>query len=361
METIAVELGSRSYEIHIQERLIDSAGRLMRSLPLSDSAAVITNTTVAPLYARRLTDALQRAGIATSLIVVPDGEQYKTLEQIEHIYTELLAAGLDRTSFAVALGGGVVGDMTGFAAATFMRGIPYIQVPTTLLAQVDSSVGGKTGVNLRQGKNLAGAFHQPRMVIIDPCTLATLAPREMRSGLAEIIKTAAIQDDALFTYLESHIEEAAAGDMPALTHSIASCCRIKAAITSRDETERGVRAHLNFGHTIGHAIEALTEFTAYTHGEAVAMGMAAIARLSCKLGYCDDIAAQRIERLITRAGLPVTMPVFSTGEYVRTILHDKKKSTRTMKMVFLQSVGCVFLKEIQVAELDSLINKIRFS
>ena len=337
METVSVELGQRSYAINIEERLLDFAGTVMQKLPVSGSAAIITNTTIAPLYAARLSASLEAAGIKAPVIALPDGEKFKTLEQIEHIYSHLLAAGLDRKSFLIALGGGVIGDMTGFAAATFMRGIPFIQIPTTLLAQVDSSVGGKTGVNLKEGKNLAGAFHQPLVVLIDPRVLTTLASRELRSGMAEVIKTSVIQDAGLFHYLELNTPAAAAADIPVLTHVIAACCQIKARITSQDETEQGIRAYLNFGHTIGHAIEALTGFSTYAHGEAVALGMAAITRLSSSLGYCDCNAAQRVEQLIQRAGLPSELPDFSAPAYVDAILRDKKKISSHGKHGFFES------------------------
>jgi len=356
METVPVELGSRSYTIHIEEQLLDCAGSFIQKLALSENAAIITNMTIAPLYAARLAASLEKAGIKAALITLPDGEKYKTLGQIEHIYSQLLGSGLDRKSFLIALGGGVIGDMTGFAAATFMRGIPFIQIPTTLLAQVDSSVGGKTGVNLKEGKNLAGAFYQPRIVLIDPQVLVTLDPCELRSGLAEVIKTAVIHDAALFKYLEANTPAATAADIPVLKHIIANCCKTKAQITSRDETELGIRAHLNFGHTIGHAIEVLTGFSTYSHGEAVAMGMAAITRLSGKFGYCESSAALRVERLIHLAGLPFELPFFSASDYVDAILKDKKKSAGTVNMVFFKAIGSVFLRAVSAGELFEIMS-----
>ncbi|MCX5899276.1 MAG: 3-dehydroquinate synthase [Proteobacteria bacterium] len=358
MDTITVDLGRRSYEILIEELLLDKAGSFIRGLHLADSTAIITNTTIAPLYADRLAAALQASGFKPSIIKLPDGEQFKTLAHIQHIYSDMLAAGLDRQSLLIALGGGVIGDMTGFAAATFMRGIPCIQIPTTLLAQVDSSVGGKTGVNLAEGKNLVGAFHQPRLVLIDPKVLFTLPVRELQSGTAEVIKTAIIHDALFFEYLEHNTAGIARTDMAVLQHIITTCCRIKAKITSQDETEQGIRAFLNFGHTIGHAIETLTGYETYTHGEAVAIGMAAIARLSLKLGFCCDCDADRIVALLQLAGLPTALPCFSAAAYVDAILKDKKKRADTIKMVFLKEIGVVFSREITAQQLhDLLINE----
>jgi len=357
MNTLTVDLGSRSYKIFIEEQLLDKAGSSIDSLLATRRAAIITNTTIAPLYAGRLATALTASGFETSIIELPDGEQFKTLDRIHGMYSEMLAAGLDRQSVLIALGGGVVGDMTGFAAATFMRGIDFIQIPTTLLAQVDSSVGGKTGVNLTEGKNLIGSFHQPRIVLIDPQVLTTLDIRELQSGTSEVIKTAIIRDASFFEFLEQNIQGIATCDMAVLQHIIATCCRTKAAIISEDETEQGIRAFLNFGHTIGHAIETLTRYETYTHGEAVAIGMAAISHLSSKLGFCSLNDANRIVALIQRAGLPTTLPSFSPEDYCAAILKDKKKTADIIKIVFLKQIGEVFLREISAAQLCELLFK----
>jgi len=358
MDTITVDLGLRSYKIFIEEQLLDQAGASIDSLLGKRNTVIITNTTIAPLYADRLATALNASGFMPSIIELPDGEQFKTLDQIQHIYSKMLTAALDRKSLLIALGGGVIGDMAGFAAATFMRGIDFIQVPTTLLAQVDSSVGGKTGVNLTEGKNLVGAFHQPRMVLIDPQVLRTLNVRELQSGTAEVIKTAIIHDALFFEYLEKNVEKIASVDMTVLQHIITICCRIKATITSEDETEQGIRAFLNFGHTIGHAIETLTRYETYTHGEAVAIGMAAIAQLSLKMGFCCKSDADRIIALLQLAGLPTTLPLFSATDYVAAILKDKKKAVDTIKMVFLKKIGEVFLREITAQQLcELMLNK----
>ncbi len=351
MEVVRVELGPRSYDIFIGSGILESAGALIATLNLNGAAAVVSNTTVAPLYGPKLLASLDQSSIRSPMITVRDGERYKTLTSIARIYSGLIRHGLDRNSFLIALGGGVVGDMGGFAAATYMRGIPFIQVPTTLLSQVDSSVGGKTGVNLKEGKNLAGAFHQPLMVIIDPLVLKSLEDREMRSGMAEVIKTSILGEADFFSYLESHMQTALSGDPATLTRIITACCRIKAGITSRDETEQGIRAHLNLGHTIGHAIEALTGFSTYAHGEAVSIGIASIARLSAGLGLCPRQDALRIVDGLKSAQLPVDLPDFTAQAYVDAMLRDKKKTAGSIKMVLIRSIGSVFLQTVSSSEL----------
>jgi 3-dehydroquinate synthase len=356
MNTVTVELGQRSYDILVEEQLLDRAGSYILNVHPSSTTAIITNTTIAPLYASRIKATLENAGFKTSVIELPDGEQYKNLTQIQHVYSVMLAAGLDRQSLLIALGGGVIGDMSGFAAATYMRGVPFIQIPTTLLAQVDSSIGGKTGVNLVEGKNLVGAFHQPLMVLIDPMVLKTLPERELRSGSAEVIKSAIIHDVPFFEFLEKNASGIASTDIAVLHNIIISCCRIKGAITSQDETELGIRAFLNFGHTIGHAIETLTGYKTCTHGEAVAIGMAAIARLSLKMGFCSKSDADRISALLMSAGLPTALPRFPASAYVEAILKDKKKISESIKMVFLKKIGSVFLRLTTAQELLELLS-----
>jgi shikimate kinase / 3-dehydroquinate synthase len=355
MNTVTVDLGHRSYDISIEEQLLDKAGSCIASLYTRGNTAIVTNTTVSPLYASRLTAALKNSGFRTSVIELPDGENFKSLEHLQHIYSSMLEAGLDRQSLLIALGGGVIGDMTGFAAATYMRGVPFIQIPTTLLAQVDSSVGGKTGVNLTEGKNLIGAFYQPLMVLIDPQVLRTLPPRQLQSGAAEVIKSAVIHDPVFFEYLEHSTSGIAAADMTVLQNIITTCCRIKASITSQDETEQGVRAFLNFGHTIGHAIETLTGYTSYTHGEAVAIGMAAVAQISYKLGFCKKNVAERVTALLQNVGLPTTLPCFPATAYIDAILKDKKKMADTLKFIFLEEIGTVFIRAITAQELHELL------
>lgn len=357
MNTVTVDLGQRSYDILIEEHLLDKAGSCIAGLRPPGATAIVTNTTVAPLYAARLATALTHAGFTAAIIELPDGEQFKTHDQLQRLYSGILAAGLDRQSLLIALGGGVIGDMAGFAAATYMRGIPFIQIPTTLLAQVDSSVGGKTGVNLPEGKNLVGAFHQPLMVVIDPQVLKTLPVRQLQSGAAEVVKSAVIHEAKFFCYLEQNTAGIAAGDMQVLKKVITTCCGIKASITSRDETEQGIRAFLNFGHTIGHAIETLTEYTSYTHGEAVAIGMAASAHLSCSLGYCKKCDVERLNSLLQNIGLPTALPCFSASAYIEAILKDKKKTADALKMVFMKEIGTVFIRTTAAQELRELLVK----
>lgn len=356
MDTVTVALGDRSYTIHIAEHILAKAGELLSELRLNPKAAIITNSTIAPLYAEMLTGSMAKAGFKTSVIQLPDGEQYKNLEQIFFLYTKLLDFNLDRRSPVLALGGGVVGDMAGFAASTFLRGVPFIQIPTTLLAQVDSSVGGKTGVNLPQGKNLVGAFYQPRMVIIDPLVLRTLDARELRSGLAEVIKYALIHDHDFFLFLERNIEALMRLDTAALSFVIKKCCSIKAGITSQDETEQGIRAFLNFGHTIGHAVETLTDYKTYTHGEAVAIGMAAVARISSRLGYCTHHESDRTHELLQRAGLPTALPSFPVSAYRSIIQKDKKRSGDSVRMVLMKKIGDVFTAELAAQQVQDLLS-----
>ncbi|MBN2109195.1 MAG: 3-dehydroquinate synthase [Deltaproteobacteria bacterium] len=355
MNTVTVDLGRRSYDILIEEQLLDKAGACIAGLRPQGATAIVTNATVAPLYAARLAAALTHAGFTTAVIELPDGEQYKTHDQLQRLYSGMLAAGLDRQSLLIALGGGVIGDMAGFAAATYMRGVTFIQIPTTLLAQVDSSIGGKTGVNLPEGKNLVGAFYQPLMVLIDPQVLKTLPARQLQSGAAEVVKSAIIHDAKFFDYLEQNTSGIAAASMPVLKNVIATCCSIKALITSRDETEQGIRAFLNFGHTIGHAIETLTEYASYTHGEAVAIGMAASAHLSCRLGLCKKSDAERLISLLRNIGLPTALPCFSAPAYVDAVLKDKKKTADALNMVFMKEIGTVCIRTTAAQELSELL------
>ena len=282
MKTLNVELGDRAYPIHIGSGLIDRTDILQPHIRGS-LIAIVTNTTVEPLYGERLRLALSPLGIRIETIVLPDGEAHKHWETLNVIYDRLLAVRADRKTTLIALGGGVVGDMTGFAAATFMRGIPFVQIPTTLLAQVDSSVGGKTGINHPLGKNMIGAFYQPQVVIADTAVLHTLPPRELAAGLAEVIKTAAVADDAFFDWVEMHIAALSACDEPLLAEAVRRSCEVKARVVAADEREGGLRAILNFGHTFGHAIETGMGYGAWLHGEGVGCGMVMAADLSARL------------------------------------------------------------------------------
>ena len=269
MQTVKVDLKERSYNIHIENGLLNKTGDLISSLPVRKNIAIITNTTIAPLYLDKVKTILIKSDFNVQEIILPDGEEHKNLNTISNIYNELIKMDFDRNSSIIALGGGVVGDMAGFAAATFFRGIPYIQIPTTLLSQVDSSVGGKTGVNLPGGKNLVGAFYQPQIVIIDPEVLKTLKINELRAGIAEVIKYGVILDNEFFKYLELNIDKALNLDVETIAYIIKTCCSIKSDVTTQDEKEKGIRAFLNFGHTMGHAVETLTYYNEFIHGEAL--------------------------------------------------------------------------------------------
>jgi 3-dehydroquinate synthase len=352
MERLRVELGERAYEIQIGQGLMDGTGQAVReALPgASPRMAVISNPTVFSLYGERLRASLVAAGFEPAVILVPDGEQYKGLTWMEYIYTELLKHRLDRRSAIVALGGGVVGDMAGYAAATYMRGIPFVQVPTTLLAQVDSSVGGKTGVNHPLGKNMIGAFWQPSLVRIDMDTLATLPRRELLAGMAEVIKYGVIRDRVFFDYLGANAEAILALDRGPLGHIIKRSCEVKAEVVAEDEREGGLRAILNYGHTVGHAVETLTGYTRWLHGETVAMGMYAEARLSVALGHIPAGEAEGVRVLIERYGLQAGLPVREQGALdPRAMLDamalDKKTVSGTVHFILPTAIGQVLVNE----------------
>lgn len=341
MKTVKVELGARAYPIMLDEGLLDRAGSLLAEAGLSGRPVIVTDSNVGPLYADRLAAAL---GPGTPVCMLPAGEQHKRLDQIETLCGAFIEARLDRSSFVVALGGGVVGDMAGFAAACFMRGIPFAQVPTTIVAQVDSSVGGKTGVNHPLGKNTIGAFHQPSAVLIDMTLLNTLPPRELRAGFAEVIKHGVIADADLFAYLELHAAEILAGDLSAIEYPVLRSCEIKAAVVAEDERETGLRAILNYGHTFGHGIEAVTGYAQYLHGEAVALGMQAAAHLAAALGLVDKDFVQRQKQCILEYGLPVSWPQLPVEDTLALMRHDKKARQGTMKFVVPDRIGHVVLR-----------------
>jgi 3-dehydroquinate synthase len=337
MESLSVALGSRSYPIHIGAGLIGE--RALYAPHLRGSAAVITNEVVAPLYLARVRSALEASGASVAQVLIEDGEQAKGWQALDRVIDALLAARLGRDALIVALGGGVVGDLAGFAAAVYQRGVAYIQVPTTLLAQVDSSVGGKTAINHARGKNLVGAFHQPCAVITDVATLDTLPDRELRAGLAEVIKHGAALDAPFFDWLERNVEKILARDRAALVYAVRRSCELKAAIVAQDERESGARALLNLGHTFGHAIETATGFGPWLHGEAVAAGMVMAAGLSARAGLLASGDAQRIEALIARAGLPTRGPKLPPERWRELIALDKKSAAGRVRFVLLEAVG----------------------
>jgi 3-dehydroquinate synthase len=341
MQTVRVALGARSYPIHIGRGLLQRAD-LVAPL-LRRRAAVVTNTTVAALYLDRLAAALESAGIACVRIVVPDGEDHKDWATLNSVFDALIAQRCDRQTTIFALGGGVIGDLAGFAAATYQRGVPFIQVPTTLLAQVDSSVGGKTAINHPRGKNMIGAFYQPLAVLADMDTLVTLPERELRAGLAEVVKHGAIRDADFFAWLEASADRLSARDPDALAHAVKRSVEIKAEVVALDEREADVRALLNFGHTFGHAIEAGMGYGAWLHGEGVAAGMVMAADLSVRMGLLDAPASARLKALLARLGLPVAGPALSADRYLELMSIDKKVQAGRIRFVLLQQLGAATL------------------
>jgi 3-dehydroquinate synthase len=338
MQTLEVALGERAYPIHIGKQLVGQAA-LFAPHVRGRLAPIVTNTTVAPLYAEALERTLAEAGARTLRIELPDGEAHKDWQTLDRIFAQLLEARADRKTVLVALGGGVVGDMTGFAAATYQRGISHLQVPTTLLAQVDSSVGGKTAINHPLGKNMIGAFHQPVAVVADTATLGTLPARELAAGLAEVAKYGAIHDLAFLEWLEAHAAALVQRDAEALAHVIRRSCEIKAEIVAADERESGARALLNFGHTFGHAIESAEGYGVWLHGEAVAAGMAMAARFSSRLGRLPEGDAQRLVTLLERLGLPVEPPRISPDVWLRYMGRDKKNEAGRITLILLDALG----------------------
>jgi len=360
MKTLDVALAERSYPIHIGASLLDRAELILPHLA-APRAVVVSNETVAPLYLERLAAPLVRAGVALERVVLPDGERYKDWQTLNLIHDALLGSRCERSTTLIALGGGVVGDLAGFAAATYQRGMPFIQVPTTLLAQVDSSVGGKTGINHPRGKNMIGAFWQPRAVIADTGTLASLPRRELAAGLAEVIKTALIRDLPFFEWLEANVGRLVAREPEALAYAIERCCRNKAEVVAADEREEsreGGRALLNLGHTFGHAIETGLGYGVWLHGEAVAAGTAIAAELSQRLGWLGEDEAERVRRLIARAGLPVSGPRLGAERYIELMRHDKKVAAGRLRLVLPRGVGqAVTSSEVPESEIAAAINE----
>jgi len=339
MQTVRIALGERSYDIHVGAGLIGQPELITRALP-HPRVAVVTNATVGPLYLEPLGAALRATGVDVVPIILPDGELHKNWTTLQLVFDALLAKRCDRQTTIVALGGGVVGDIAGFAAATYQRGVPFIQVPTTLLAQVDSSVGGKTGINHPLGKNMIGAFHQPLAVLADTDTLATLPVRELRAGIAEIIKHGVIRDAAFFAWLEASMDALLARDHAALAHAVHRSIQIKAEVVALDERETGPRALLNFGHTFGHAIEAGLGYGDWLHGEAVAAGMIMAADLSRRLGRVDATTCDRLRALVSRAGLPVAPPPGLAPARLRELMSvDKKVRAGRIRLILLESLG----------------------
>ena len=358
MGVVKLNLGDRSYDIVIGAKL-EELGDRMGGLRIGKKVAVVTNPLVNKLYGARVLRSLASATFLAMPVEIPDGEQHKTLDWANNIFTALLINSFDRRSPLVALGGGVIGDLAGFAAATFMRGVPFVQVPTTLLAMVDSSVGGKTGVNHPMGKNMIGAFHQPKLVLMDLDTLKTLPREEFLSGMAEVIKYGVIADRELFDYLEKNREKILSLELGPLAHIIKRSCEIKADVVSKDEREGGLRAILNFGHTVGHAIETIENYTR-RHGEAVAIGMVYASRLALRTGLCDATVPERVEKLIRAYGLPTDLSALShrpsATALMDTMQVDKKAEGGKVKFVLPKKIGeAVITKEWDESALKEVL------
>ncbi len=343
MQTLRVDLGSRAYPVYIGNGLI-ARPELLVSFIRGGRAALVTNVTVAPLYLEPLAAGLMASGIDVVRIVVPDGEAYKNWETLNAVYDRLLEARCDRQTTLIALGGGVIGDLAGFAAATYQRGVPFVQVPTTLLAQVDSSVGGKTAINHPRGKNMIGAFHQPLAVLADVNTLATLPERELRAGLAEVIKHGLIRDLGFFEGIEANIGQLLAPDPEAPVHAVRRSCEIKAEIVAIDEREAGPRALLNLGHTFGHAIETALGYGVWLHGDAVAAGMVMAAELSRRLGSISAGDVRRVAALLERAGLPVRVSGITAPRFMELMSADKKAAAGHIRFVLLDRLGSASIR-----------------
>ena len=361
MQIVKVELGDHSYPIYIGENILEQIGKKCAGLFNLGKCAIITDDNVGSIYAERVADSLSKVGFLPFLITVPAGESSKSLKFVEMCYNRLAQERVERRSFIIALGGGVVGDLAGFVAATYMRGIGFVQVPTSLLAQVDSSVGGKVGINLKYGKNLAGAFYQPRLVICDLATLKTLPERELKAGLSEVIKYGVIYDENLFSYLEKNIQKLLKLDLKKLLPVIERCCQIKAEVVSADEKETGLRAILNYGHTIGHAIEAITGYKKFLHGEAVAIGQVAAAYIATEVMKFNQESADRIKTLIENAGLPTSIRLSGKDreKLIQAMKLDKKVSGGEIKFVLPEKIGKVqFGKSVPIEVIQKAIEKI---
>ena len=360
LHSLTIALDERSYPIQIGTGLLSHAASFA-GLPTATAALIVSNSTVAPLYAQALQGALRHHYAQVYLLVLPDGEAHKDWQTLHLIFDALLQNGCDRKTVLFALGGGVVGDMTGFAAASYMRGVPFVQVPTTLLAQVDSSVGGKTGINHPLGKNMVGAFYQPQRVVCDLSTLKTLPKREVSAGLAEIIKYGPIADMAFLDWIEAHLGALRACDVPALAHAVRRSCEIKAHVVAQDEREGGLRAILNFGHTFGHAIEAGLGYGDWLHGEAVGCGMVMAAQLSQAMGLVDQAFVQRLTRLIAAAGLPVRGPVLdaadNAGRYLALMRVDKKAEAGAIRFVLIDGPGRACMRGAEDALVRAVIDR----
>ncbi len=357
MKRLTIDLADRSYDILIGRNLLGRVGGLVSEILSPSRVVVLTHPSIQRLYGDTLAESFQASGHPLHTLEIPEGEASKSLGQAERVFDKLMEWQCDRSTLLVALGGGVIGDLTGFIAATYMRGVPFIQIPTSLLAQVDSSVGGKTAVNHPRGKNMIGAFYQPKQVVIDLDTLQSLPEKEFKAGLAEIIKHGVIEDADLFAYLESHADAIAAQQTDCLEHIIATSCEIKARVVEKDERESRYRMVLNFGHTIGHAVEALTGYSDLIHGEAVAIGMVQAAKLSQHTGHCSEAVVDRISRLIDRFGLPTQLPPLNPEDIVQALYLDKKTTHSNLRFILVNDIGSIeIVDNVDEASVRAVLN-----
>jgi len=357
IQNYKVDLGSRSYDIHIEAGCLPRIGEQMLALfGKATRCLIVSNDVVAPLYLEQVQKSLQAAHWQVETHIMPDGEKFKNLEQWSKLMDTLMTSKLSRNEPIIALGGGVVGDMTGFAASCYRRGIPFVQLPTTVLAQVDSSVGGKTAINHPHGKNMIGAFYQPKLVWIDPQVLTTLEPRQVPAGLAEVIKYGLIRDADFFAWLSEHIQALLALDSSIISQAILRSCAHKAEVVMADETEQGQRALLNLGHTFGHAIESMTHYTTYLHGEGVALGTIMAARLSEQLGCASLGLEAKVTKIFKAANLPTEIPQFSAEQWLDAMGHDKKNVGSLIRYILLRDIGDAFIAEdVKDSDIQTLI------
>ena len=354
-DQIRVDLGERSYAVVVRDGLLDRVGEFLAPFKLGPDTVIVTNPVVKRHYGARVIRSLNAVGLKPTVLALPDGERTKSLKWVARVLNELLRRRYERKAWLIALGGGVVGDLAGFAASIYLRGIPFVQVPTTLVAQVDASIGGKTGVNHLLGKNLIGTFYQPKLVLIDPGALRTLPPREYRAGLAEVIKYGVIADAEFFEFMERGMAQILKLEPAALHRVIRTSCAIKAAVVAEDEREGNRRRILNFGHTVGHALETLGGYRRYTHGEAVAIGMVVAARLAERLGLVDASVGMRIRALVERAGLPADLPPRSASALLRALRQDKKVQDRRIHFVLPDRIGHVIVRPVEEPEIRRVL------
>ncbi len=345
MTKVRVNLGTRSYDIHIGAGILGKSGQIIKEAARSRRLFLVSNPTVFSLYGENVVTSCEASGMYVATALIPDGEEYKTMEQAEKVIGQAIKYGIDRESLLIALGGGVVGDLAGFVAAVYQRGIDFVQIPTTLLAQVDSSVGGKVAVNHPCGKNMIGAFHQPRAVVVDVRTLLTLRKREFAAGMAEVVKYGIILDREFFDYLENHVSEIEERNEVVMEHIIKRCCELKAMVVEEDETEQGLRAILNLGHTFGHALETLTGYTSFLHGEAVAIGMVLACTLAHVLGQMSWQEMERVTRLLASLGLPVMCPPLDGESVLDAMYRDKKTKGGKLRLVLPCGIGRAVVRE----------------